>query len=999
MGLGLYTRSIADDKGVNVTNIKRLLAGILCVLFAFGTVPVTAYANKDDGLHRTVVVGYFEKSNFQEGMDDDSMKSGYGYEYIQKIAGYTGWKYEYVYGTFQELIEMLMDGSIDMLAGVSYSDERAERINYAKYSMASAKADGKPYYLCTAKARTDLQNDIDKALDDIHDDDPVFVEELRRKYYNYSNAANELSDDESSWLKKHNTLKVGYINNYLPYSDTDSNGNVTGVVKDVVDNILDSLKLGDKLTVTYHGYDSYYDMMSDVRKENIDVMFPYGGDIWYSEQNGIVQSTSVIDAGMTLAYKGEYTSDTTSKIAVNKNNLLQQYYVEAHYPDADLVVCDSLEECFDAVLDGRAGCSIFTALRSSNVLRNAKYDTIISMQLPISDVRCFGIATGNVSLLRLINHGIDCMDSQYALSKAYDYVEGMYKYSFREFMRDNVVGVVIAFIIIIVLVIVYSVKRSEDLRKQVAEDKRRSRELSEALNAAQHASRAKTTFLNNMSHDIRTPMNAIIGFTSLAVTHIDNKQQVKDYLSKIMTSSNHLLSLINDILDMSRIESGQVKIEENECNFPTIMHDLRNILQSDVRAKRLDFFIDTVDVVDEDIICDKLRLNQILLNCTGNAIKFTKPGGTVGIRIVQKPGAPEGYANFDFIIKDTGIGMSENFVEHMFEPFTREESSTVSGIPGTGLGMSITKNIIDMMGGSIDVKSEKNVGTEITISLSFKLGTTHQRVSVIKDLVGLRALVADDSMDTCVSVSRMLESIGMSAEWTMSGVEATYKAKYAYEDGKPYKAFIIDWLMPDMNGVEVVRRIRAEIGNDTPIIILTAYDWSDIEEEARAAGVTAFCAKPIFLSDLYGILSEKVDNDDENVTDITDIDFGGKRVLLVEDNELNMEIAVEIIGRTGASIETAVNGQVAVDMFAKSPEGYYDLIFMDIQMPVMDGYEASRIIRGMDRSDAAGVPIVAMTANAFTEDKQTAYEAGMNEHTPKPIEVKELYKIMKKYLK
>lgn len=982
-----------------MAKIKRLLAGMLCVLLTLGIAPVMTYAKNDDGLHRTVVVGYYEKANFQEGMDDDSVKSGYGYEYIQKIAGYTGWKYKYVYGSFSELIEMLTDGRIDMLAGVSYSEEREKNINYSKYSMASAKADGKPYYLCTAKTRTDLQNDINRALDDIHSDDPVFVEELRKKYYNYSNAANELSDDEKSWLKKHSTLKVGYINDYLPYSDTDKDGNVTGVVKDVVGNILDSLKLNDALTVTYTGYDSYEDMMADVRKERIDVMFPYGGNIWYSEQNGIVQSSSVIDAGMSLAYKGEYTDNTTSKIAVNKKNLLQQYYVAAQYPDAEVVMCDSLEGCFDAVLDGRATCSIFTALRSSNVLRNAKYDSIRSMQLPISDVRCFGVATGNVSLLRLINHGIDCMDSQYALSSAYNYVEGMYHYSVREFMRDNIGWVIVALLVIIVLVILYSFKRSSMLKKQAAQDKKRNKELAEALESAQRANRAKTTFLNNMSHDIRTPMNAIIGFTSLAVTHIDNKQQVKDYLSKIMTSSNHLLSLINDMLDMSRIESGQVKIEENECNLPTIMHDLRNILQSDVRAKRLDFFIDTVDVVDEDIICDKLRLNQVLLNCAGNAIKFTKPGGTVGIRIVQKAGAPDGYDNFDFVIKDTGIGMSRDFVEHMFEPFTREESSTVSGLPGTGLGMSITKNIIDMMNGSIDVKSEKNVGTEITISLAFKLGTNHQRVNVIKDLVGLRALVADDSMDTCVSVARMLESIGMTAEWTMSGVEATYKAKYAYEDGKPYKAFIIDWLMPDMNGVEVVRRIRAEIGDDTPIIILTAYDWSDIEDEARAAGVTAFCAKPIFLSDLYGILSEKVDNDDENVTDITDIDFGDKRVLLVEDNELNMEIAVEIIGRTGVQIETAVNGQVAVDMFAKSPEGYYDLIFMDIQMPVMDGYEASRIIRGMDRSDAAGVPIVAMTANAFTEDKQTAYEAGMNEHTPKPIEVKELYKIMKKYLK
>lgn len=319
----------------------------------------------------------------------------------------------------------------------------------------------------------------------------------------------------------------------------------------------------------------------------------------------------------------------------------------------------------------------------------------------------------------------------------------------------------------------------KDITKQKEKDMEYQRTLKEAYQLAERANQAKTTFLNNMSHDIRTPMNAIIGFTSLAATHINEKERLKDYLSKIMTSSNHLLSLINDVLDMSRIESGKVKIEESPCSIPVVMHDLRNILQTDIKAKRLDFFIDTVDVVDENVICDKLRLNQILLNCMSNAMKYTKTGGTVGLRIIQKGHSAEGFADYDFVVKDNGIGMSKEFAEHIFEPFTREETSTVSRIPGTGLGMAITKNIVDMMGGTIKVKSELGVGSEFTISLRFKTTQQNGKRGVIKELNGFRALVADDSMDSCASVEKMLRTIGLRPEWTTSGKEAIFRARYA----------------------------------------------------------------------------------------------------------------------------------------------------------------------------------------------------------------------------
>ena len=539
----------------------------------------------------------------------------------------------------------------------------------------------------------------------------------------------------------------------------------------------------------------------------------------------------------------------------------------------------------------------------------------------------------------------------------------------------------------------------KDITKQKEKDMEYQRTLKEAYQLAERANQAKTTFLNNMSHDIRTPMNAIIGFTSLAATHINEKERLKDYLSKIMTSSNHLLSLINDVLDMSRIESGKVKIEESPCSIPVVMHDLRNILQTDIKAKRLDFFIDTVDVVDENVICDKLRLNQILLNCMSNAMKYTKTGGTVGLRIIQKGHSAEGFADYDFVVKDNGIGMSKEFAEHIFEPFTREETSTVSRIPGTGLGMAITKNIVDMMGGTIKVKSELGVGSEFTISLRFKTTQQNGKRGVIKELNGFRALVADDSMDSCASVEKMLRTIGLRPEWTTSGKEAIFRARYAAQENDPFQVYIIDWLMPDMNGIEVVRRIRMEIGDEVPIIILTAYDWADIEQEAREAGVTAFCAKPLFVSELYDVLqnaSRPVKTKDKTILEVEA--FKGKEILLVEDVELNREIAETILTEAGFHVNSVEDGKQAVDYMESEKGDMIDLILMDVMMPVMDGYEATQKIRQLEDKTKADIPIIAMTANAFEEDAKAAIEAGMNAHMAKPIRIESLYEIIEQYL-
>lgn len=530
-------------------------------------------------------------------------------------------------------------------------------------------------------------------------------------------------------------------------------------------------------------------------------------------------------------------------------------------------------------------------------------------------------------------------------------------------------------------------------------DKRVNQALEEAVNAAESANRAKSTFLSNMSHDIRTPMNAIIGFTTLASANIGKDEKIRDYLAKILASSNHLLSLINDVLDMSRIESGKIHLEERAANLSDILHDIKTIISGQIHAKQLELYMDVMDVTDEDVICDKTRLNQVLMNLLSNAIKFTPPGGTVSIRISQLAHTTDGKGVYEIRVKDTGIGMSPEFAGKIFDPFERERTSTVSQIQGTGLGMAISKNIIDMMGGNIEVVTQKNKGTEFIIRLELRLQSEHRKMEKIKELLGLRALVVDDDFNTCDSVAKMLVQVGMRSEWTLSGKEAVLRAKQSIGMNDAFSAYIIDWRLPDMNGIEVARQIRS-LGDDTPIIILTAYDWNDIEEEAKAAGVTGFCSKPMFMSDLRNTLLDAFGQlkAEKQPLPETSADFAGKHLLLVEDNDLNREIALEILGEYGFIIDTAINGVEAVERLAASENNPYDLVLMDIQMPIINGYEATKQIRGLEHPAQASVPIIAMTANAFDEDRRAAKDCGMNGFISKPIDMKEVLSVLQDVL-
>ena len=529
-------------------------------------------------------------------------------------------------------------------------------------------------------------------------------------------------------------------------------------------------------------------------------------------------------------------------------------------------------------------------------------------------------------------------------------------------------------------------------------DKKINLALEEAVHAAQNASRAKSAFLSNMSHDIRTPMNAVIGFTVLAKANMDNRERMSDYLDKILSSSNHLLSLINDVLDMSRIESGKIYLEETAANLSEIFHNMKAIISGQIHAKRLMLRMDVNNVTDEDVYCDRTRLNQMLLNLLSNAIKFTPEGGMITVGIAQLPDAPEGRGSYEIRVKDNGIGMKPEFARRIFEPFEREHTSTVSRIQGTGLGMAITKSIVDLMGGTIEVLTQKEQGTEFIIRIALRLQTEQPSTAAALELAGRKALVVSGDAAESGSVSGMLRKLGMRAEPVQSGQAALLRAAEALDGGEPFEACVIDRWLPDTDGLELTRQLCG-LHRDAPRVILLASDWSGDEEGAGAAGTAICCAEPVFMSDLRGALLQRTGEAKAVESALPDMQesahFEGKRLLLVEDNELNREIALEILGEYGFVLDSAENGAIAVEKVASSAPGTYDLILMDIQMPVMDGYMATRAIRALQNPALAQIPILAMTANAFDEDRRIAEKNGMDGFLSKPIQIEEVIRTIR----
>ncbi len=944
----------------------------LSLLLLFMMIPVSVNAEGSgnnatatkEAEHKTVRVGWYEDSYHITDKDGD--RSGYGYEFEQAVSAYTGWDYEYVTGDWPELVEMLQNGEIDLMSALSYTDERAETMLFSdkpmgeeryylyvdlgntdisaadlstlngrsiamfensiqttqfcewedKYNVhtdhvfvnsideakellaaheiqgvistetsiwvdagmsAIVVTGGSEIYYGINKKRPDLKEELDSAMRSMENDKPFYSDELYKQYIATQSAA-VLSSEENKWLKEHGAIRIGYLNDDAGFSTDDyKNGQVLGVINDYVDYARECL--GATLEFELVGFDTQEEQIMALHDDKIDMIFHIIQNPYYAEKNGLSLSNTVTSISVAaVTAQDAFNESEENTVALTKDNEKFRWYISYNYPKWNVKEYDSEKEAEKAVQNGQADCMI---VRSAQVMKYSNDKKIHSVFLTKAANTSFAVEKGNTVLMSILNKTLKSIQTSKLTGAVSMYEDSLKKVTLTDFIKDNFLVVTTVGIVLFVLILSVilgllrkarmAVRRSQKLNEQLQESQH---DLETALMQAESANSAKTAFLNNMSHDIRTPMNAIIGFTSLAASHIDSKEAVKEYLKKIQTSSEHLLSLINDVLDMSRIESGKVKIDEKPLHLPELLYDIRTMIKPSLNEKQLNFMIDTVDVTEEYIIADKLRLTQILLNILSNAVKYNKNGGTVDLILRQEGKAPEGCATYHFIIKDTGIGISKEFQKHIFENFSREETATVSGIQGTGLGLAITKKIVEMMGGTITLESEEGIGSEFDVCLTFKL----------------------------------------------DGERKAYHA------------------------------------------------------EGSAHGLSI----PV--------------TDDDTEQDI--MSFKGKKILLVEDNELNQEIASEILKESGFVVEVADDGTVAVEKMKTARPGQYDIILMDVQMPVMNGYEATRQIRAMESDYCRRIPIVAMTANAFDEDRAQAAKAGMSGYLAKPIKIDEMLKTL-----
>ena len=1060
------------------------------LLLLSAVLPVKAAAETASA--KVVRVGSFEDTfNY---VNEKGARKGYGYELLETLSGYTGWQFEYVTCDWSDCFEKLKNGEIDIIGGISYTEDRTQEMLfsdepmgvekyylYADLSRADISAsdfktlNGKKIgvlmgtepevmlaeweekyglktehvnisnnedvkqklanheidcfvsleesfwaergistitrvgesgiYYAINKNRPDIKEELDDAMRALDEAVPFYTADLYKRYFSMDYTP-ILTGEEKAWLRKHGAIRMGFLASDSGVSTFDpATGEFTGVITDYIQFAADCLG-NQELEFQLVGYDSKEAELDALKSGEIDMIFHCDQNPNLAEEYHFACTNTTWTSNlMAVTNKQHFNENNVNRIAVPQNKLSLKKYLAFYYPQWEIVDCDTQEDAARLVKDGQADCFV-TGISSEN--KYSKKYSFYSVPL-VNPVRsCFAVNSGNRSLLSILNKTIKAMPVNMLAGALAMYKSSARKVTLSDFIKDNffkvmlISSIAVAVVLLTILMLLQKARKAEAAARKAASDTQElNAKLQVAVEKAETANRAKSTFLSNMSHDIRTPMNAIIGFTTLALSNIDDTDRVKDYLGKTLASSNHLLSLINDVLDMSRIESGKIHLEEVEVNLSDVLHDLKTIVSGQIYAKQLELYMDVMDVTDEDVYCDKTRLNQILLNLLSNAIKFTPAGGTVSVRVRQLAGKVHGCGQYEFRIKDNGIGMSQEFAQKIFEPFERERTSTVSRIQGTGLGMAITKNIVDMMGGTIEVQTAQGKGTEFTVCVPMRAQTEQRPVEKITELEGLKALVVDDDFNTCDSVTKMLVKVGMRAEWTLSGKEAVLRARQSIEMSDVYHAYIIDWRLPDMNGIEVTRQIRS-LHDDTPIIILTAYDWSDIEVEAKAAGVTAFCSKPMFMSDLretlMSALGQKPADAVQRLLPEKNADFKGKHILLVEDNELNREIAQEILQEYGFLVDSAENGAVAVEKVSTAAPGSYDLVLMDVQMPIMDGYTATRKIRALDDPARAKLPILAMTANAFDEDRRNALESGMNGFLSKPIVIDDLMQELHKIL-
>lgn len=953
---------------MNLRRNEKRYKGRWVVFFAFFVLfclmgEREVHAQGQEKNEKKVRVGWYQSDMFQEGISDDQMKRGYCYDYLQKVSDYTNWEYEYVYGNWTELFHMLQRGEIDCMGGVSVTEERKDTMLFPDTAMGTdqyylykrtndvsvsptdlstfagkkvggirdnqitaftlkwmqekavdleivyfdsfeeqekafeageidllaqtinnvltmegidiaAKVGEDPFYLAISKERPDLLAELNESINTILSIDPFVLQNLQYVNYGATLINKTLTDEEKEWVKNHSRITVAYLDNYLPYSDTSKDGQAMGILTDTLNAILESLELDDQIAIDYIPYQNFDQMAEALRAGLVDIAFPVYGNLWELEKNKIDASAAVVQSSETFVYKGVYDRNKVRKISVNENNQMQIAYCKKYFPDVELVYFGSIEECLSEVMHGKVDGTIVNTLRTELVTGNVKYKSLSFVQLKGDDSRCFGVNENNTELILILNRGLRMIGSSFGIESSYKYMEEFYIPNLGDYFLKYI-NVFLPILILVVggiiLLLAVNLHRKavqvSEKEAHIRQVQALNEELSELRRKADAANEAKTKFLFDMSHDIRTPMNAILGFTGLMEKNLDNPEVLRDEIGKVKFSGEYLITLINNMLEIARIDSGKEELSESFVDLADETHSVIPVFQEEIQKKNLTVTRE-IQIQNRYVYADLHKAMEIVMNLLSNAIKYTPDGGSIFTKLCEIPCETEGYAAYEFSIRDTGIGMSPEYQKIIFESFSRERNTTESKIAGTGLGMAIVKRLVNLMNGTVEVESELGKGSCFTVR------TKHRIVENPADY-----------LETAQSQQR-----------------------------------------------------------DEPL------------------------------------------------------DLSGKRILLAEDNELNTEIASAILEDYGAQVEHAKDGLECITMLTERAADHYDLILMDVQMPNLNGYEATKRIRQLPDPIKSNIPIIAMTANAFDEDKKNAFDAGMNEHLSKPIEIARLVKVLKKVL-
>ena len=1062
--------------------LRRYGSFLLCLILMISLTPVSAKAAESE--QKVVRVGWYEDAYNITGKNGE--RSGYGYEYEQSVAAYTGWKYEYVKAGWADLLEMMKNGEIDLMGGISYTEDRAKDMLFSELPMgrekyylyadlkhtdisasnlstlngkrvalmptsvqatqfyewetshdlhlqyvdvnsfeqgkqlaenqeidcavstetpdwvefgmsAIATTGGSDIYFAISKNRPDLKEELDNAMRKMEYDKPFYADELYQRYLSAVSLP-VISSEEESWLNTHGRIKIGFLCNDIGISSySPETGNLAGVLIDYIKFATDCL---DNYTLKFDvvGYGSMEEEIQALKDGEIDFIFHFTQNPYIAEQNDFVLSNTVLSYNMAAVTSQTYFNETAeNSVAVTKDNLLIKWYISYNYPDWNILEYDSEQEVENAVRNGQADCLIADSGKLTKYNEDKKLHGVFLMQPGNTS---FAVNRGNSVLMSILNKTLRTLPSSMLTGALSTYETSMQKVTLMDFVKDNlaVVAVMVGSVFLVVLLIILGFLRksleAEAKAKQAAKESKElnwklqqsQHELQAALQAAETASKAKTDFLSSMSHDIRTPMNAIVGLTSLMENDLDDPKKLNDYLGKLKSSSKHLLDLINEILDMNKIESGKATLNVKPFSMAEQVSQVDNVIRPQARARKQTFTIQTHNIRHENVEGDATRLQQVLLNILSNAVKYTQEGGHIELDIEELPRDGH-YARYKFTVTDNGMGMSEEFQKHIYESFTRAESSVTNKVQGTGLGMAITKSIVNIMGGAISLESELGKGSKFEVMLEFRID--QEADDAVKQMTLLLLRCSDESF---ARIKDATENRPVSIRRTTGPEETENLLRNDH-----YDVVLVPYLIYGDELDSAVQKLRRLAGSKTILLGIAAVPRDEAIDAVLDSGLDGFVPLPFFLSNLEAEVEDvREHRSQKSKAEETSV-LVGMNFLCAEDNPLNAEILEAMLEMQGAACTVCHNGKEIVEKFKAVQPGEYDAILMDIQMPVMDGYEATRIIRSGENPLGKTIPIIAMTANAFAEDVQKSIEAGMDSHLSKPVDMAVLEQTLRKF--